>query len=169
MIQKENVKYYAPVVFFLLLLIDGQISKILGTWTENSYFANSHLLLLAFLVAVPLLSKRYLLITSLILGILADSYYIGIIGIYAVALPATVMLMFTFANLTNTNPFTAFFGNIIFVTAYELIVILIQIIFQLSNVRPVIFVTSVLGPTFLLNMIFFVIFIFPIKKLFAVK
>lgn len=78
MIRKENVKYYAPVIFFLLMLIDGQLTQAAGNLTDNVYFANAHFLLLAFLMAVPNLSKRYLLITALVLGLISDSYYIGI-------------------------------------------------------------------------------------------
>lgn len=168
MIRKENVKYYAPIVFFLLMLIDGQTTKMLETWTDNVYFANVHFMLLAFLMAIPNLSKRYLLVTSLVLGMVCDSYYIGIIGIYTVALPATVMLMYAFSQVVHTNMLTGFFGMVIFVTFYELVAVTLQVIFQLSIVSPVVFIASVLGPTLLFNMLFFVLFAYLFKKLFAV-
>jgi rod shape-determining protein MreD len=167
MIQKENVKYYAPAVFFLLLLIDGQLTKGAVTLTDNVYFANAHFLLLAFLMAVPSLSKRYLLIAALLLGWICDSYYIGIIGIYTVALTATVMMMYRFQRVVHTNLLTSFFGMIIFVTVYELIAVAMQIIFRLSNVAPLLFVIKVLGPTLLFNMLIFVLFSYLLKRLFA--
>ncbi|WP_086315705.1 rod shape-determining protein MreD [Enterococcus sp. 7F3_DIV0205] len=167
MIRKENVKYYAPVVFFLLMLIDGQLTQAARNITDNIYFANAHFLLLAFLMAVPNLSKRYLLITALVLGMVSDSYYIGIIGIYTVALVATVMMMYRFQRVVHTNLITAFFGMIIFVTTYELIAMGLQIIFHISNVAPLLFITKVLGPTLLFNMLIFVIFSYPLKRLFA--
>lgn len=169
MIRKENVKYYAPVVFFLLMLIDGQLTQGAERLTDNVYFANAHFMLLAFLMAVPNLSKRYLLIASLILGMVCDSYYLGIIGIYTVALTATVMLMFQFQNVVHTNLLTAFFGMVIFVTTYELIAVGLQVIFRLSNVAPLLFITRVLGPTLLFNMLIFVIFSYPLKRLFTGK
>lgn len=167
MIRKENVKYYAPVVFFLLMLIDGQLTLAAGNLTDNVYFPNAHFMLLAFLMAVPNLSKRYLLIASLILGIVCDSYYIGIIGIYTVALTATVMMMYRFQRVVHTNLLTAFFGMVIFVTAYELIAVGLQITFHISNVAPLVFITKVLGPTLLFNMLIFVIFSYPLKRFFA--
>lgn len=169
MIKKENIKYYAPIVFFLLMLIDAHITKIMETWTNNIYFANSHLLLLAFLLIIQKVSKNYLLVSAIILGILCDIYYIGIIGIYTVALPVTVMLMFYFRKTVQTNLFTTFFSIVIFITIYELISVFLQIIFHLSSVRPLLFITRVLSPTLLLNMLFFVIFSYPIKKLFSEK
>lgn len=169
MIRKENSRYYAPVVFFLLMLVDGQLTQAVRNLTDNVYFANAHFMLLAFLMAVPSLSKRYLLITALVLGLICDSYYIGIIGIYTVALAATVMMMYQFQQVVHTNMLTAFFGLVIFVTTYELIAVSLQIIFQLSNVAPLVFITKVLGPTLLFNMLIFVIFSYPLKRLFATE
>ncbi|MFD1901503.1 rod shape-determining protein MreD [Enterococcus termitis] len=167
MIKKENVKYYAPVVFFLLMLIDGQLTQGAENLMDNIYFANAHFLLLAFLMAVPNLSKRYLLITSLVLGLISDSYYLGIIGVYTVALAATVMMMYRFQRVVHTNLLTAFFGMIIFVTTYELIAVGLQVIFSLSKVAPILFITKVLGPTLIFNMLIFVLFSYLFKRLFA--
>lgn len=167
MIKKENVKYYAPVVFFLLMLIDGQLTHGVENLMDNIYFPSAHILLLAFLMSVPNLSKRYLLITSLVLGLVCDSYYLGIIGIYTVALAATVMMMFRFQRVVHTNLLTAFFGMIIFVTAYELIAVGLQVIFSISKVAPILFVTKVLGPTLIFNMLLFVLLSYPLKRLFA--
>ncbi|MGX7149572.1 rod shape-determining protein MreD [Enterococcus ureasiticus] len=167
LIRKENVKYYAPVVFFLLMLLDGQLTQAARNITDNVYFANAHFMLLAFLMAVPNLSKRYLVITAVVLGMICDSYYIGIIGIYTVALTATVMMMYRFQRVVHTNLLTAFFGMIIFVTTYELIAVGLQIVFHISNVAPLLFITKVLGPTLLFNMLIFVVFSYPLKRLFA--
>lgn len=167
--KKENVKYYSPVVFFLLMLIDGQITMGLESITDNGYLANAHLMLLAFMMAVPSLSKRYLLVTSIALGIICDSYYLGIIGIYTMALPLTVMLMYTFQRVIHTNLLTGFFGMVIFVTVYEMISVVLQVIFRLSSVSPILFITNVLGPTLLFNMLLYVIFAYPMKRLFKTE
>lgn len=164
MIKKEQLKYCIPVIFFLLMLIDGQLTKGVETLTDNMYLANAHLMLLAFMTVIPKLSKTYLLITSLVLGMICDSYYLGIIGIYTVALTATVMMMFTFQRIVHTNLLTGFFGIIIFVTVYELIAVFLQVIFQLSNVAPLLFITEVLGPTLLFNMLLYVLLAYPMKK-----
>ena len=161
MIRKEYLKYVTPILLFFLMLIDAHLTKSFETWTSNVYFASSHLLLLAFMFAVPNFSKRYLLITSLILGF--------IIGIYTVALTLSVMLMYTFKEVIQTNLLTGFFGIVIFTTLYELIAVLIQVAFHLADVSPILFITRVLGPTLLLNMVWYVILSYPLKKLFSVK
>ena len=164
MIRKEYLKYVTPILLFFLMLIDAHLTKSFETWTSNVYFASSHLLLLAFMFAVPNFSKRYLLITSLILGFICDSYYIGIIGIYTVALTISVMLIYTF-KVIQTNLLTGFWDRH-FTTLYELIAVLIQVAFHLADVSPILFITRVLGPTLLLNMVWYVILSYPLKNCF---
>ncbi|WP_289508477.1 rod shape-determining protein MreD, partial [Escherichia coli] len=77
----------------------------------------------------------------------------GFYGFYIVALPFSVMLMYTFKEVIQTNLLTGFFGIVIFTTLYELIAVLIQVAFHLADVSPILFITRVLGPTLLLNMV----------------
>lgn len=149
----------------LLLLLDAQITVGAEKLMDNVYVSIAHFALLAFLMVSSSYSKNYLLFTALILGIVCDSYYLGIIGVYAVALPATVMMMYQFQKIVHTNFLTAFFGMVIFVTMYELFIVALQLIFQLSYIVPVIFITRVLGPTLVFNMLIFIFFAYPFKKL----
>ena len=167
MISQEKIKYYVPFIFFIFLLLDGQLTMFAENLMDNAYFPSAHFLLLGYLAVIPKLSKRYLIISSIILGLICDSYYLGILGIYTVALVSTVMLMHTFQGIVNTNLPTAFFGLVIFVTSYELISVALQLIFHLSKVSPILFITRVLGPTLIFNLFIFVLFFYPLKKLFG--
>ncbi|ASZ08509.1 MULTISPECIES: rod shape-determining protein MreD [Enterococcus] len=167
MLKKETMKYYLPVILFFLMLLDGQVTRVLGEWTKGVYMANAHFLILALLFCSLSFSKRYLLITTIVLGAIFDMYYIGVIGIYAVALPLIVFIMYSMSQIIHTNIFTEFFSMIIFVTGYELFTLIIQLIFKLAIVNKNYFITQFLGPTLLLNMIIFAIFVFPFKKLFS--
>ncbi|MGX7350417.1 rod shape-determining protein MreD [Enterococcus canis] len=165
---KANLKYYAPVLFFFFLLLDGQLTSFLDGYTHNVYFAISHFLLLAFLLATDVLPKRYLIVTALILGLIYDSYYVGIIGIYSVIYPLTVALMITFEKTINTNVFTRFFGAIISITFFELAALVMQMLFQFTNAAPLYFISRALGPTLLLNICLYWIFVYPLGKLFFI-
>lgn len=147
------------------MLIDTHLTTFVEALSKGFYVANAHFLLLGAMCASTVFSKRYMLILMTVLGLIYDSYYVGIIGIYAVALPLVVFFMYSMANAINMNIFTMFFGWIILITGYELYIMLIQLIFQFTNVNTVFFVTRYLGPTLLLNMILFIVFIFPFKKL----
>ncbi|HDT7930862.1 TPA: rod shape-determining protein MreD [Enterococcus faecium] len=167
MLKKETMKYYLPIVLFFLMLIDGHLTRMLGEWSKGTYMSNAHFLILALLCCSMAFEKRYLLITTIVLGAIYDAYYIGVIGIYAVALPLIVWLMYVMKDVIHVNIFTEFFSKIIFVTGYELFTMVVQLIFKLAVVNNTYFITRFLGPTLLLNMIIFVLFIFPFKKLFS--
>lgn len=93
MIQRTTLKYITPVLLFLLFLLDAHITRIMASWTDNVYVANAHFALLVLLIVSKVIDERFLLGTALILGILYDLYYIGVIGIYAVIFPVLVMLL----------------------------------------------------------------------------
>lgn len=167
MLKKDTMKYYLPVVLFLLMLIDGHLTRMFVEWSNGQYMASAHFLILALLFCSMKFPKRYLLITTVVLGAIFDTYYIGVIGIYAVALPLMVFIMYWMSSYIHFNIFTEFFSMIIFVTGYELFTLAVQLIFKLVSVNNTYFITRYLGPTLLLTMILFAVFVFPFKKLFS--
>lgn len=169
MAEKKYLPYYAAPVLFLLMLVDTQITRLFDTATQHVYLANAHLFLIALMVGCVSLSKRYMLIAGGVLGLLFDCYYIGAIGIYTVAIPFAVWMMYLLSGVLYRNVFTMFFGTVILVTAYELLTVSIQLLFNLTTVSWNFFIARFLGPTLLLNLLLFVIFVFPFKKLFAAK
>lgn len=163
------LKYYTPLTLFLLILLDGHITSFFHGWWAGSYMPTAHLVIVALMCLVQVFPRNYLLITTTILGIIFDSYYLGIIGIYAVTLPLLVFIMYGMASVANRNLFTMFFASIIYVTLYEIITVTLQLIFNIISINPSSLITQVLGPTLLLNMVLFLVFIVPFKKLFAIK
>lgn len=166
---KDYVKYYAPGVLFFLVLLDGQLSRFFLNWTNGSYAATAHLFIIALMCCCLTVSKQVMIVATIILGIIFDIYYLGFIGVYAVAFPLLAFVMYQMTSVNNRNIFTMFFASVIFVTMYELITVSIQLVFKIITVNPTMFITRVLGPTLLLNIVIFIIFIWPFKKLFVVE
>jgi rod shape-determining protein MreD len=162
-------KIITPFLFLILALIDAHITNILGNIFTGSIHAISALLIIAFIPATVFFNKRYLIITALILGLILDSYFVGIIGINATIFPVLAFFMYQFKDVLNVNVFTQLFGVIIFVTVDMILLAAIQVIFQLTSVDPIAFVIQLLGPTLIVNSILFFIIIFPVRKLFQVK
>lgn len=167
--DKQYLAYYAAPMLFLLMLVDTQLTQIFSNVTENVYVANSHLFLIALMVGCQVLPKRYMLLTGLVLGLLFDSYYIGVIGIYAVTIPGIIWLMYVLRDILYSSIFIMFFGTVILVTVYEILPLAIQVLFNLTSVKVSLFASRFLGPTLLINLLLFVLFIFPFKGLFGTK
>ena len=167
--KKDRIVYFAIPIFFLLMLIDVHLTRAFLTFSNGAYIWNVHLLLLSFMFGAQVFSKRYMIITSLVLGIIFDLYYIGVLGIYAIVLPLLVWAMYLLYDTLFENPFTMFFGMIILVTLQELATAGIQLLFHLTTINGAFFVARFLGPTLLINIGLFVLAYFPFKKLFAIE
>ena len=103
---------------------------------------------------------------SFVLGLFYDCYYLGIIGIYTVCLTVMVWLLYVFHGVIYQNLYTMFFALVIFVTGYEVILLVTQILFKLSATTSVFFISRYLAPTLLVNIILFAITLIPLKRLF---
>lgn len=164
--SKVKKQYVAAPIFFLVMLLDSHLTRTLLSWSDAANIWKTHLLLLILMFCVPRFSKRYMITTAIILGGIFDLYYIGVLGIYAVSLPLAVWSMYLLSELLYQNIFTMFFGWIILVTGYELAAAGIQIIFKISTINPIFFATNFLGPTLLVNILFFFIIYYIVKVLF---
>lgn len=101
MIRRTTLKYITPFLLLFLFLLDAHVTRIIASLTDNVYVANAHLALLVLLIVSRVVDERFLLGTSLVLGVLYDLYYIGVIGIYAVIFPLLVMLFYLLRRLFN--------------------------------------------------------------------
>lgn len=169
MTPRNYVKYIAPPLLFICMLLDAHINRLFTNAFDNNYLMNAHLMLLVMLVVSEVLDRRFMIGTMLVIGILYDLYYIGVIGIYAVILPLIAVLIYLFGSVIHQSLLTLFFSMIIFVTFFELGSTLLQLIFQLAHIDSQFFVTRFLGPTLALNIILFVILIIPVRKVLIEK
>lgn len=169
MIEKEYLKYIAPPLLFIFMLLDAHVDRLFTHFFSDNYQMNAHIMILVLLIVSEFLDKWFVIGTMLIIGILYDLYYIGVIGIYAVILPLSVALIYLFGKVIHQSLLTTFFSMIIFVTFFELGSTLIQMVFQLARVNNQLFVTRFLGPTLVLNILLFILLVFPLRKLLTAK
>lgn len=159
-------KLFSPFLFFLLMLIDGQITRFLLAASQDQYIWRAHLTLLTMLFAARYLPKYYLILVALVTGSLFDLYFIGLLGIYAVAFPLVIWLVYLLHGTLYENYFNLFFGFVILLTVFEVVIVVIQLLFNLITVDPTYFITRLLGPSLLLNMLFLIIGFYPLKKIY---
>ncbi|AYW47725.1 rod shape-determining protein MreD [Tetragenococcus osmophilus] len=164
--SKVKKQYIAAPIFFLVMLLDSHLTRTFSAWSDGANVWKTHFLLLILMFCVPRFSKRYMITTTIVLGSIFDLYYMGVLGVYAVSLPLAVWGMYLLYDLLYQNIFTMFFGWIILITGYELAASGIQVIFKLSVINPIYFATNFLGPTLLVNILFFFIIYYIVRVLF---
>lgn len=157
------------IILFVLMLLDAHITRLFDYWDKGANVWQSQLLLLVMLFAANVFSKRYMIWMAIAVGIIFDMYYLGIIGVYAVGFPMVVWLMYLFHSLFYQNMTTLFFSWVISLTLFQLFTLGIQIGFKLARFDGQFFVVNFLGPTLLLNICYFFLFMWPLKSLFRLK
>lgn len=155
--KKKQLLIFTPIIFFMLMLIDGQISYLLKIWSKGDALASSHLLLIAILFANRNLSTRYLVLATFVIGFLMDSYFSGLVGINATILPLVAYFSGSIKETIHENPVTEYFSLIIFITGYEIAIYVIHLLFQLAKFNLFDFVGDLLAPTLLFNSCIFLV------------
>lgn len=158
-----------PVILFVLMLLDGQITMQMRAPMANEAFLNSHLLLIGLIIAVVGFTKKYMVVTSVILGLIFDLYYYGIIGINMAVIPLTVLLIFVVFDYVPVNVFSVILSLVVFITIMEGSAYLLQVIFNLRRSNFLAFIVDNLGPTLLFNIFICLILSYPINKLIKIQ
>ncbi|MDR0691289.1 MAG: rod shape-determining protein MreD [Streptococcaceae bacterium] len=164
--KQVNLKYYAPIIFFLSILLDGQLFTVMERITKDHYFTVANLTLLLFLVGAIKLPKNYIIFLAIIIGGLYDIYFTGILGINAFLYLFFTYWFVHFQKTINKNTWTQLASFIIAFTSFQIFLMLMQIIFGLAKVNFVLFIVSTLGPSILFNILLFLLFIWPLRFLF---
>lgn len=161
-----NHAYLIPLLMFLALLSDGIVMNLFsGQFINQNYVLTPRLLLLVLVLSTSFFPKQPVFLYSLLFGIIYDSYYSGIIGLYAAGLATFIYLFKKTQNHLVISP-----GVVVLIYGASLIYLEVFIygmyrfigMIDLSFMR---FLSEKLGPTLLLNLVFLVIFYYPFYKL----
>ncbi|MCI1903774.1 rod shape-determining protein MreD [Enterococcus hirae] len=164
--KSKRIRIYLPIAAILLFLIDAQITRALQLVGKESFLIHAHLLLIVLMMASFRMKRKTMIFWGIVLGLLMDLYYIGIIGIYTIAMPLTVAATYLLFSYVEANSFTLLINTIIIISIFEVSTAGLQVLFNISNISGVVFFARMLGPTLLFNIGMFLLLIAPLRKLF---
>lgn len=150
------------------MLLDGQLTQLMSNLSGGTLTPVSHLLLIFMIYSVTQHRHSYVVIVALIIGIIYDSYYLGIYGIAALLLPLIALFVYNIQSTVFTNRWTRLFTIIIIVTVFEVGQAVIISAFGFSQLNFIDFVVYQLAPTLLLNVVFAVLLQFPLEHLYKI-
>jgi rod shape-determining protein MreD len=153
----------------LLLIIDGQLTHILTSLSNGSWTPVSHLLLIFLVYSVTQHRPSYIIFLAAFLGMIYDSYYLGIYGIATLLFPLIALFVYNIQSTIFTNRWTRLFTVIIIVTAFEILSAVITMAFGFSQIDFINFVVNQLAPTLLLNIILAVLLQAPLELFYRLK
>ena len=163
---KWKINVFAPMLILFGLLVDGLISGIFSEYlyTENGNVMVPRLIILILVMVSFYLPRNKMIIYAIIFGFLYDSYYVGVLGIYVAIFPLIVYVTDRLNQVLNPNPITI--GMMVFInlSILETMLYWIYKILGFTMIDMNTFMAGRLGPTLLLNLVFFIVAFYPLKK-----
>ena len=110
-----------------------------------------------------------MVIVAFVIGLIYDSYYIGVYGIASLLFPLIALFVYNIRQTVFTNRLTRIFTVIIIVTAFEFLSGAIILGFQISNFNFVDYVIYEMAPSLFLNIFFAIVLQSPLEKFYGIK
>lgn len=167
--SRFTFQFFSPIILFLLMILDGQITHILTGFSSGTWVPVSHLFLIFLMYSVTQHRPSYIIILAAVLGAIYDSYYLGIYGIATLLFPLIALFIYNIQITIFTNRWTRLFTTIIIVTAFEVFSAIIMAAFGFAHLNFINFVVYQLAPTLLLNIILAVALQFPLEIFYRLK
>ncbi|AKP66402.1 rod shape-determining protein MreD [Companilactobacillus ginsenosidimutans] len=165
----KTQKMIGQVVFIMLAFyFDGLMKwSFLNNMNKGTMSIVPQLMLMVLVMLTTRLdSRRTILVYGIVFGVIYDSYYFGIIGLYTVLLPLILVgidhYKFLFTKTSVGYETSIYFLSL---TALETGVFLLEKLFKLASADIGDFITYILGPTLLWNIIVFFILYVPFANL----
>ena len=153
-------------LLFILMLIDGQLSYLLSSIFSYHLMISSHLFLLGLLYFYHEKDNIFILLSSMVLGIIFDVYYLNIIGIMLVLLPIIVFIISRVSKSFFFGIFQTLVFYIIILFLFEIIGFVLSYLIGMTTMSLPQFITYSFAPTLIYNFLMYLIVHRILKKIF---
>ncbi|MFZ2785756.1 MAG: rod shape-determining protein MreD [Trichococcus flocculiformis] len=168
MVQNRSLHhtYFIPVVLYVLLILDGfLINAFPGQFVSEEYILVPHLALFGFVLFSYYFPKQPMQLYAVLFGLLFDSYYSGILGVYAVAFSVIVYFVKKMQKYLTENVFVLALLFILAIVMVDSFVFGFYSLIDITQLDFSAFASERLGPTIVLNIVLFIVFYYPLLKL----
>jgi len=164
--SRFSLQFIEPIILFLLLLVDGQLTQLFGHLSNGSFLPVSHLVLIFLIYAVTCHKQSYLVFLGIFLGLVYDAYFIGVYGIASLLFPIIALFLYNIKTVVFTNRWTRLFTVIIVVAAFEVLSAVLGGIAGIGSRDWIGLVVYQLAPSLLLNILFALLLQIPLERLY---
>lgn len=149
--------HFFPLILFLSLFVDGQISFLISRFCPNSFEPTSFLFLYGFM----LLSLYFSEVASIWLGILFgfcfDVYFLRTIGIAFLVFPLLQVIFYRCNQIILVNRLTRFFTFLLMILIFQISTNLLLIIFIGIKFNWITLIIHQIAPSLILNVVLMIV------------
>lgn len=155
-----------PLVITFCFLLDGLLTAIFSAqFLEGTKTMTPRLIVLVLILMSFYIPRSRMLVYGVVFGLIYDSYYVGILGVYVLLFPLIIYLTEKLKKILNPNPIVIGMMVIINISLIETYLYLFYQMLGYTTINWATFLADRLGPTLLLNLVLFIIVFYPLKRI----
>ncbi|RJS59834.1 rod shape-determining protein MreD [Bacillus sp. PK3_68] len=160
-------RLYLPLLMIVLFYSDSLFLTVFPeTAFDGKYVITPRFFVIGLLLMAVFFDRNTAIKYGFLFGFLFDIFYTGILGAYMFFLPLVVYIVSKLVKVLQNNLFILGFIVLFGVFLLELILFQLNVLIKRTDIDLTQFMSIRLGPTLLLNLIFYILLAFPLKNAF---
>lgn len=149
--------HFFPLILFLSLFVDGQISFLISRFCPNSFEPTSFLFLYGFMLLSLYFSEIASIWWGVFFGFCFDVYFLRTIGIAFLVFPLLQVIFYRCNQIILVNRLTRFFTFLLTILLFQISTNLLLIIFIGIKFNWITLIIHQIAPSLILNVVLMIV------------
>ena len=149
--------HFFPLILFLSLFVDGQISFLISRFCPNSFEPTSFLFLYGFMLLSLYFSEIASIWWGVFFGFCFDVYFLRTIGIAFLVFPLLQVIFYRCNQIILVNRLTRFFTFLLTILLFQILTNLLLILFIGIKFNWITLIIYQIIPSLILNMLLLIV------------
>ena len=149
--------HFFPLILFLSLFVDGQISFLITRFCPNSFEPTSFLFLYGFMLLSLYFSEMASIWLGILFGFCFDVYFLRTIGIAFLVFPLLQVIFYRCNQIILVNRLTRFFTFLLMILIFQISTNLLLIIFIGIKFNWITLIIHQIAPSLILNVLLMIV------------
>ena len=149
--------YFFPLILFLSLFVDGQISFLISRFSPNSFEPTSFLFLYGFMLLSLYFSEIASIWWGVFFGFCFDVYFLHTLGITFLVFPLLQVIFYRCNQIILVNRLTRFFTFLLTILLFQILTNLLLILFISIKFNWITLIIYQIFPSLILNVLLMIV------------
>lgn len=149
--------HFFPLILFLSLFVDGQISFLISRFSPNSFEPTSFLFLYGFMLLSLYFSEIASIWWGVFFGFCFDVYFLHTLGITFLVFPLLQVIFYRCNQIILVNRLTRFFTFLLTILLFQILTNLLLILFISIKFNWITLIIYQIFPSLILNVLLMIV------------
>ena len=149
--------HFFPLILFLSLFVDGQISFLISRFSPNSFEPTSFLFLYGFMLLSLYFSEIASIWWGVFFGFCFDVYFLHTLGITFLVFPLLQVIFYRCNQIILVNRLTRFFTFLLTILLFQILTNLLLILFIGIKFNWITLIICQIFPSLILNVLLLIV------------